>query len=814
MKNLFINTRAIVIIGYCLLVILAITGFITIYFEVIKSLHQSKDDSILKQELINLSNTLTTMYQAEGTANLLVFAENENFKQEYDSLTNRVFEQIDSLRSISIDKTFIYSLDSLSFLLSEKRENALEMIQLIKQIDKNIVQEFKKTTIISSRDIEKLSSILTNFTQLSEDTVQIIAEKKNFFQRFRALVKPDVKDTLTQISKGSITETVDIITPLLVDTIVDFIKKLDRQKQLKNVKIINQLIIHQHELYAINELTGLQINKIMDALKEREYQANLIFLEEKNESLKRSSKLVSLVGFSALFVAVFFMSWTLISLNKAQRLQKSIQDSKKSAEKLLKFREQLIYTVSHDIKTPLSSIIGFLDLMSEDTLSQNQHYYLNNMHSSASHILELVNNLLDFNSIEKEQPKLSNIAFLPSVLLNNIYTSFTPMIQKKKLKCEFISTLDESKAYISDPYYISQIINNLLSNAIKYTQEQGKVSIITSMEKENLWKISIQDNGPGIALSDQAKIFDEYTRLGKQKFEVEGTGLGLTISKKLAALLNGKIEVKSQLGAGSTFTLIVPVTQVVEEKISQQSKTIESNGDRILFVDDDISQLNLLSELMKKHNISYVCCSSAYEALKVFERQLFNLVFTDLNIAEVKGFELARQIKEKNSNIPIIAFSASSPLIESELRAAGFSGFLQKPFNVTKLMEIIEEFTSFKWENINSFVGNIGYGWQELMDFAANDKKAAIKIIDSFIDETNKNKKLLRIAFLNKNYEDIKEISHKMLSLMKIIAVREIVSILNDFEKGDITQDKKVALFHLLDETLNKAKAIRKGETL
>ena len=184
MKIPLINTRSIVILGYCILLVLAIAGIVTIYMEVIKSHEQSQENSNFKRELLDLSNTLTTMYQAEGTASLLSFAdEDKNLKQEYDSLSNRVFDQIDSLRISSTDSIINSSIDSLSSLLMQKRKYALEMFELMASINKNVVKEFTKRTVISGGDVNKLKDLLVNVTQDREDTAHIIAEKKGFFQR-------------------------------------------------------------------------------------------------------------------------------------------------------------------------------------------------------------------------------------------------------------------------------------------------------------------------------------------------------------------------------------------------------------------------------------------------------------------------------------------------------------------------------------------------------------------------------------------------------------------------------------------------------
>jgi len=809
MKSPLINTRSIVIAGYCLLVALAITGIVTIYLEVIKSNHRpSKDDSILKQELIDLSNTLTTMYQAEGTASLLAFADdNKNLKQEYDSLTNRVFVQIDSLRTTSTDTIINSSIDSLSVLLLQKRKYALEMFELMAQINKNIVHEFTKRTVISNGDVSKLKDLLANVTQEKGDTVQIVAEKKGFFQRVRDVVRSN-NDTLTHISKSSTSETKNLRVPLISDTIVDFINRIDIQAKKKNSQITHQLFTRQQELYVIKELTGMQINKIMTVMKDREYQANTDILKEKNESLSRSALVVAIVGLLALIVAIFFMSWTVQSLNKAQRLQKNIQEANKQAERLLTSREQLIYSITHDIKAPISSIIGFLDLLREDTFSQKQQYFLNNMHSSASHIMDLVRNLLDFHSAEKEQRQLTAVAFSPASLIHNIYESFLPLAQKKKLSFELNSTLEETKTFLSDPFYIRQIVNNLISNAIKFTQEKGKVFLLTSLDEENRWKISVQDNGQGIDTGDLPKIFDEFVRLSKTEKKEEGTGLGLPISKQLATLLRGTIEVESQKGIGSVFTLTVPLASITGKTVFQADKTSDVSSGRILFVDDDRVQLNLISELMKKEELPYICCSSAYEVLNLLKEKPVDIVFTDIHIPDMEGFELIKRIRDLDfpqaATIPIVALSADCQKPESEVKAAGFSGFLLKPFTVPQLLDVIEKYTSFKRKQNEVYPEEGESEWQKMMNFVKNDTEAATKITDSFIEETCRDKELLEIAFRKKDNKAIKQISHKMLTLMRMISAQDIVSILTDFEKGVISKDKKTTLFRLLDETIEE----------
>jgi CheY-like chemotaxis protein len=296
---------------------------------------------------------------------------------------------------------------------------------------------------------------------------------------------------------------------------------------------------------------------------------------------------------------------------------------------------------------------------------------------------------------------------------------------------------------------------------------------------------------------------------------VEGTGLGLTISKNLTKLLEGTIEIESQKGTGSVFTLTIPLTPAKETGIQPDQTSIISTGG-ILFVDDDQIQLNLLSELMEKEGWSCVCCSSAHEALKVLRKKSFQVIFTDIHIPDMNGFELVKRIREPeflhNTTIPVVALSAECQQSETELKSAGFTGFLVKPFKALQLLDMIEKHTSFKRKAIEIHPETDQSGWKNIMDFVAGDPEAAMNVIDSFIEETEKDRELMRIAFQQNDNEAIRQISHKMLTLMRMISANKVVAILTDLEKGSISEEKKVSLFHLLEESLKEAKAIRETE--
>jgi signal transduction histidine kinase/DNA-binding response OmpR family regulator len=793
--------------GYFLLVVLAISGCITIYLEILKSLKISEYPDT-KQELVRLNNTLATMYQAEGTIGLLSIAENKNLKQEYDSLMHKVSGQIDSMKTISKNPDMHANLDSLSILMKKKHKNVSELVSLMNSIESNAVKEITQTTISTWNDLKALDDILVNRVQTNEDTTIILSEKKGFFKRIKDAVKSQ-PEKLTQVKKGSVSQQDELDAPLMSDTIVKLEQEINQIARKKNAEIIRKLIVRQNELYRINEQTSLRIQQIMENIKVIEFQSNMDELNAKNELQKQSTNYVAGIALVALIVAIFFMTWTLKSLNESQKLHKNIREAKNHVEKLLRFREQLIYTITHDIKAPIGSIMGFLDLMSEDEPSKKQQYYINNMNSSASHIIDLVRNLLDFQSIEKNRPQFNDATFSPFTLLNDIYESFLPLSEKKKIKFDLNTEIQEEDKYMSDPYRIRQILNNLISNALKFTPENGTVLVSASVEDKNVLQVSVKDNGPGIAELDKTRIFEEFIRLKKTKSEIDGVGLGLTISKKLALLLGGNIEIRSQLGQGSEFILSLPLTP--EEMSSGPG--LEKGNTYILFVDDDIVQLNLLSELMKKEKLPFRCCASAHEALEILQKEPFDIIFTDIQIPDLNGYELAEQIRKLPfpgaTSIPIIGFSADRRTIEGN-RKSKFSGFLSKPFKIEELLKSIEKYTGNKVQSDTKYPAQSGFNLNYFMKFMPDDRESALNILDSFIEETGKNLEVLKNAFDTDNWDEVKKLSHKMSSLMKMISANEIVSLLNDFEKGSRIKEKKVTLLRLIDEKIKEAEETRK----
>ncbi|GHV22710.1 hybrid sensor histidine kinase/response regulator [Clostridia bacterium] len=762
--------------------------------------------------MVILSNTLATMYHAEGTVGLLSLVTDSKLGVEYDSLMTTVFNQIDSLKKVSNEPVMNEHLDSLNLLLLQKKENTAELVNLVKSFQENTIKEITKTTILSRNDMDALDNLLTNTIQQSEDTTKIVGEKKGFFRRLGDAIKTSTPDTLQQISSSSTSTQQEMIVPVIRDTIVEFIREINKAAQKKNAEITVQLMLKQNELYSVNERTTAQINRIMSELEAIEYNDTLKLSNERTETIRRSSIIMSILAFSAIIVALIFMSWILHSLTVSQRLQHQIEAAKKNVEELLASREQLMLTITHDIKAPVSSILGYLELMVKDKPSSRDGYYIENMQHSATHILDLVRNLLDFHALDIHQQTPDQLPFSPYILLSDIYESFIPTAQKKELRFEFQADLDKEENQVSDPYRIRQIVNNVLSNAIKYTPDKGSVvlsaKLIRNKQQTELF-IAVRDTGPGIKEQDKKQIFEAFKRLDYTGNGIEGFGLGLNISNKMAQLLGGSISVDSTFGKGSVFTVSLPVHKMSPSVSKPVKKQSNSHPVRILFIDDDTIQLDLVSKITEREGMIPHTCSNSPDALSLLQNEPFDIIFSDIQMPDMNGFELVERIRRSDfkgaADIPIIGLSANSYVSREKYKEAGFTSFLVKPFTSGQLIETIYHYTTGSKKPTIAVSPKKNKGFEALIEFAGDDPTAGKSIIRSFIIETEKNYTLLNQAFLDDDWVTIRNIAHKMQPLMKMISADELVALLESYTSGSQDKRNKILLLKLIRENIQAA---------
>ena len=518
-------------------------------------------------------------------------------------------------------------------------------------------------------------------------------------------------------------------------------------------------------------------------------------MQHKQSLLKETTRLIGGIGLIAIIVAIVFLVIIIRDISRSHYYRQQLEKAKQYAEDLLRSRENLILTISHDIRAPLSSIIGFIDLLLKRNPDERQRYYLDNMSGSSKHILSLVNDLLDFHRLEAGQIEIHPVPFSVSTLIQEIYVSFDPLAEAKGLKLRLdVKSGYMEQTYLGDTNRLRQVINNLLSNAIKFTPE-GTVVLRAAITKKNekMYEldVTVSDAGPGIPEAEQERIFGDFTRLqGSEK--VEGFGLGLSITRRLVELLKGTLNLHSVVGQGSDFILTLPIPlsdvvlkqAVVEEEA--EPEVVSLAGERTVYcllVDDDAIQLALTEELLKRSRVEVVCVSNPHAVLDILKNTAFDAIITDIQMPGMDGFHLLKMIRESGiqgtDKVPVIALSASVANEHSHYIEAGFTGFLSKPFTAVQLIELLNQLLTVHLEPV------VKIDFSTLTAFAGEDKEASASILKTFTEETNKSIDLLRKALQEEDRSEASRLSHKLIPLLTMLGANNLVQKLRILERND-----------------------------
>ena len=580
------------------------------------------------------------------------------------------------------------------------------------------------------------------------------------------------------------------------DTIVSILRNLQDSVAGQRKQLSDVLLQRANNLRYNNTVVSSKINQMLRAIEEEEMEDSFARVQQKQSLLRQTTRAIASVGLVAIIVAIIFLIIIIRDISRSYYYRRQLEKAKQYAEDLLQSREKLILTISHDIRAPLSSIIGYIELLLRRSPDERQRYYLDNMTSSSQHILSLVNDLLDYHRLESGQMEIHPVPFSVSALIQEIYASFKPLadakglVLKLDLKADFMQ-----QTYLGDTIRIRQVVNNLLSNAIKFTPE-GNVILRAAIQKkgERMYEldVTVSDAGPGIPESEQERIFGDFTRLaGSDK--VEGFGLGLSITRRLVDLQKGTLNVHSIVGEGSDFILTLPLPQSDREIMStplpkeQSDASAASLSDErtiyCLLVDDDAIQLALTEELLKRSRVEVVCVSNPYAVLDILKNASFDAIITDIQMPGIDGYHLLKMIRESGipgtDKVPVIALSASVANEHSHYIESGFTGFLNKPFTAEQLIELLNQLLTIHLEPV------VKIDFSTLTAFAGEDKEASASILRTFTEETEKSIHLLQSALQAEDRTEASRLSHKLIPLLTMLGANNLVQKLRILEKND-----------------------------
>lgn len=468
---------------------------------------------------------------------------------------------------------------------------------------------------------------------------------------------------------------------------------------LKKYDELKEKIYNEDKLFKAS-IAGLNLE--LDEYK-RELSKIELIKDAQNQNL-RKSKIIVILFLIVLFVLLMLI-FTLIRNNSFKRkinkeltiANNDLLLAKEKAEEASQMKSQFVSTISHELRTPLYGVIGITNMLIDEYKDLSKSPHLSSLKFSARYLLSLVNDILQINKIEENRVVLESMTFNISDEIEMIIRSLSFLSQNNKNKVELLVDPKIPEYVIGDKLRFSQVIMNLISNALKFTKN-GTITITAVLEKSeaNIHHIGfkIKDTGVGIAVTDQDKIFDKFVQVGRNDTDYQGTGLGLSIVKRLLHLFGSEITLESNLGEGTTFSFSIPFEYDLDKTYSlinnMRVDLSTSQIFKVLVVEDNrINQL-VTKKIMEKNHYKCFVVDDGYEALKLLEKETFDIILMDINMPLLNGFETTRLIRNKNISTPVIALTAfDKEEIAEEALSAGLNDIIIKPFDQSKLFKVM-----------------------------------------------------------------------------------------------------------------------------
>ncbi|MDR0349563.1 MAG: response regulator [Tannerella sp.] len=739
MKKTIENKIHINVVFIYMIAIILCCAMLLFFYHSRKNINEQKKNIETHDQIMAETKELVhCVNQAQQEVNQYIESKQTAHLDSFHVCLHEIDKQIDTLKIYTTDSVPTILFQELRALLHKKEETVAELKYLFqKQAFSQNMHERIKT--IETTD--QPNSVKTK-TYLKQDTIIKEQKKKNLWKRITAAFSSKQPSDTIISSSSEITDTIKIASDhnsnaiVKRDTIIKNVR-IDYQNHISSIEEqVIRLILSDQEISS--RISNLLINLYNNFLYSR-----LDEIMENEHWLLNNNTISFIIASIALFLILLFIFLIINDVNKGLRMRKSLEEANLRTKQLMESRHQLLLSVSHDIKTPLNSMLCYLELnSSSDELTMND---LSSMSNSGKYILALLENLLEFSSLQQGTLTTSLSKFNIYDLCEDVKEMFIPLSQQKGLAFHYTFNLASDLFVTSDSLKIKQVIINILSNAVKYTSE-GKIDFQVDMENETL-SILISDTGIGIPEKQIDQVFQPFTRIDENKNMAEGTGFGMYVVKGLVDLLAGEITVKSAVNKGTSVYIKFPVRIAADDNRIAAVK-------KILVIDDDPSFSNLLGRMLERLGHTAYSCSSFAEFEK-YKLQLsgFDLVLTDMEIGNYSGMDVLHNIRQRNRSLPVFIITGKSDFSGEQAVSAGFNGYLPKPVTLDALSNAVNQTVP-----VNDRLKSL----REMFD---NDEDLIREVIQTFIHTTEQNLSVLKQCIENNTFTEAQAVCHKMLPM-------------------------------------------------
>jgi PAS domain S-box-containing protein len=383
--------------------------------------------------------------------------------------------------------------------------------------------------------------------------------------------------------------------------------------------------------------------------------------------------------------------------------EQALRRAKEEAEQANRAKSEFLSRMSHELRTPLNAVLGFAQLLEMDPLSPDQHGRVSRILRGGRHLLDLINEILDISRIESGRLPLSPEPVRLADALREAIDLIRPLAAERRITVQTEPIADPQCYTIADRQRLKQVLLNLLANAVKYNRESGRVTVSCTPVPEGRVRVAVADTGPGIPPEKLGRLFQPFDRLGAETTEVEGTGLGLALSKGLVEAMGGVISVESRPGEGSTFAVELRAAEGpidrherLGARVPQQAVTAAAPATRtVLYVEDNLPNLELIEQIFARWPwINLLSAMQGRLGLDFAARHRPDLILLDLHLPDLSGSEVLRLLQEGEAtrDIPVVVISAdATPGQIDRLLSLGARTYLTKPLDVPRFLALVRE---------------------------------------------------------------------------------------------------------------------------
>ena len=717
-----------------------------------------------------------SLQQEQNIVNAFLFSKKKSYLKNYERISKEIINQIDELNQIKGNGNQDTLLLRIGILLAKKKQIVTELSE--KDDSFRPLEELNRK-IKDYHNSVKDSLIITYNRDTT--TLKILGKKKGFWKKLKDLFASEENvDTIIHLTEIEI----DTVLKAQSDTLAVFkdIRNLTKKATTSYIREMIEMERNTKSLLFAEQEISFQISQLLNELHKKTLTAATQNVQ-KADGLTQKIFLFSLVTgiFSLLFILILIF-FIIDDLNKAKKMRAALAKEKETIEGLMNSRHKLLLSVSHDVKTPLTSIMGYLDLWKKDENSKEKRHQLISAQNSGQHILSLLTNLLQYSRLEQQSGQLSESEFNLSQICAETVGMLLNIAQSKGLKLEFVNKAKESLYVKTDSTAIKQILVNTLSNAIKYTSK-GYVQLILTQKNQSV-TLEIKDTGVGMEKKDIEKSFKPFSRIENPLISSEGTGFGLYVTKGLVEALNGKIQIISEVNKGTVVSIVLPLKEInhtilkPSTETAKKGNTVESK--KVLIFEDNDSLAKMLVEILQKmHHTVTVCADESDIQSYIQNTQNYSLVLADMQMNTITGIDVLKAIREINRDVPVWLMTAHDDMTEAQAKNLGFNGLLAKPFT----LQAIENALSEETIHTASKTPNIEKAFPLLYAMFENDTESITSVLKQFVENAPQDAAKLKEMVDENNFAGAQQVCHKMLSFLSQLSADKMTETLRKMDQ-------------------------------